>query len=179
MKRSVCAAARLEAERREAEAARKRLILGYGIAGLLTAAVLVGIVVVIASGGGGSDEDTPAAAHIDMATGSINGVAPDARKGTGPPPVENLDLENAAAAADCDLRLGPARRGNQHLEPGAPAPNYRTNPPTSGNHVATPSSGRRRLPEDARADQLRPLARARPDRDPVLARPARRRTSWP
>ena len=45
-------AARLEAERREAAGARKRLILGYAVAGGLTAAVLVGIVIVIASGGG-------------------------------------------------------------------------------------------------------------------------------
>ena len=63
-------AQRLEAERQEATSARKRLLLGYGLAGFLTAAVLAGIVVVIASGGGGSSEDTPAAAHIDLATGS-------------------------------------------------------------------------------------------------------------
>jgi hypothetical protein len=132
-------AARLEAERRDAQAARKRLILGYGVAGVLTAAVLVGIGVVIASGGGGgSNNDTPAAAHIDTATGSINGVAPDAREGTAPPAVHNLDLENAAADAGCDLRLNLPDEGNQHLEPGAKPPDYHTNPPTSGNHVTTP-----------------------------------------
>jgi hypothetical protein len=129
---------RLEAERREATAARKRLLLGYGAAGVLTAAVLAGIVVVIASGGGGSSEDTPAAAHIDLATGSINGVKADAREGTTPPPVGNLDLENAAAAANCDLRLDLPDEGNSHLEPGASPPKYGTNPPTSGNHVTTP-----------------------------------------
>jgi hypothetical protein len=131
-------AERLEAERRDALAARKRLILGYGVAGVLTAAVLVGIGIVIASGGGGSSEETPAAAHIDTATGSINGVAPDAREGTAPPPVENLDLQNAAADAGCALRLGLPDEGNTHLEPDAKTPNYRTNPPTSGNHVTTP-----------------------------------------
>ena len=131
-------AARLEAEQREAQAARKRLILGYGVAGVLTAAVLVGIVIVIASGGGGSSEGTPAAAHIDTATGSINGVAPDAREGTAPPAVQNLDLENAAADAGCDLRLGLPDEGSTHLEPDAKPPNYRTNPPTSGNHVTNP-----------------------------------------
>ena len=73
------------------------MILGYAVAGVLTAAVLAGIVVVIASGGGGSGDKQPAAAHIDTATGSVNGVAPDARKGTPPPPVANLDLKNAAA----------------------------------------------------------------------------------
>jgi hypothetical protein len=132
--------ARLEAERREAAAARKRLILGYGVAGVLTAAVLVGIVVVIASGGGGSSEETPAAAHIDTATGSINGVAPDSREGTPPPALQNLDLENAAAKAGCDLRLGLPDEGSTHLEPGSPAPKYRTNPPTSGNHDPEPQA---------------------------------------
>jgi hypothetical protein len=131
-------AARLEAERRDALAARKRLILGYGVAGVLTAAVLVGIGIVIASGGGGSSANTPAAAHIDTATGSINGVAPDAREGTASPTVQNLDLENAAAAAGCDLRLNLPDEGASHLEPGSKPPNYHTNPPTSGNHVTTP-----------------------------------------
>ncbi len=131
-------AARLEAERREALGARKRLILGYGVAGVLTAAVLVGIVIVIASGGGGSSEGTPAAAHIDTSTGSLNGVTPDAREGTAPPAVENLDLENAAADAGCVLRVGLPDEGGTHLEPDAKPPNYRTNPPTSGNHVTNP-----------------------------------------
>jgi Protein of unknown function (DUF3105) len=131
-------AARLEAERRDALAARKRLILGYGVAGVLTAAVLIGIGIVIASGGGGSSDNTPAAAHIDTATGSINGVPPDARAGTAPPAVKNLDLENAAADAGCDLQLNLPDEGANHLEPGSRAPNYRTNPPTSGNHVTTP-----------------------------------------
>jgi Protein of unknown function (DUF3105) len=131
-------AARLEAERREAQGARKRLILGYGVAGVLTAAVLVGIVIVIASGGGGSGEDTPAAAHIDTATGSLNEVTPDAREGTAPPAVENLDLENAAKDAGCVLRVGLPDEGSTHLEPDAKPPNYRTNPPTSGDHVTTP-----------------------------------------
>jgi hypothetical protein len=142
-------AARLEAERRETQAARKRLILGYGIAGVLTAAVLVGIVVVIVSGGGGSSGDTPAAAHIDTATGSINGVEPDAREGTTPPAVENLDLQNAAADAGCALRLGLPDEGSTHLEPGSRPPNYRTNPPTSGNHDPEPQAdgAYRRIPE--------------------------------
>ena len=132
-------AARLEAEQREAQAARKRLILGYGVAGVLTAAVLVGIVIVIASGGGGSSEDTPAAAHIDTATGSINGVAPDAREGTPPPAVENLDLENAAADAGCTCgsacRTKETRTWSRTPSPPTTAPTRRpratTSPPRS------------------------------------------------
>jgi Protein of unknown function (DUF3105) len=115
-------AARLEAERRD----------------VLTAAVLAGIVVVIASGGGGSNGETPEAAHIDTATGSINGVAPDDREGTAPPTVQNLDLENAAEEAGCVLRLNLPNEGAIHLKPGTKPPDYRTNPPTSGNHVASP-----------------------------------------
>ncbi|MEK6326758.1 MAG: DUF3105 domain-containing protein [Actinomycetota bacterium] len=130
-------AARLEAEQREALSARKRLILGYGVAGVLTAAVLAGIVIAIAGGGGGSGEETPEAAHIDTATGSLNGVTPDAREGTSPPTVQNLDLQNAAADAGCTLRLGLPDEGSAHLEPNAETPNYGTNPPTSGDHVTT------------------------------------------
>jgi Protein of unknown function (DUF3105) len=130
-------AARLEAERRETEGARKRLLLGYAVAGVLTAAVLAGIVVVALSGGGGGGPDEPAAAHIDTGTGSVNGVAPDAREGITPPPVGNLDLNTAAADANCDLRLNLRDEGNTHVQPGTHV-TYHTNPPTSGNHVAFP-----------------------------------------
>jgi Protein of unknown function (DUF3105) len=130
-------AARLEAERREAAGARKRLILGYAVAGVLTGAVLAGIVVVILSSGGTSGADEPAAAHIDIATGSVNGVAPDAREGTPPPAVGNLNLTSVAREANCELRLNLRNEGNTHVEPGTHV-TYHTNPPTSGNHVATP-----------------------------------------
>src|SRR5436309_658399 len=129
--------ARLEAERREAQGARKRLLLGYAVAGVLTAAVLAGIVVVVLSGGGGGGPNEPAAAHIDTSTGSVNGVAPDAREGTTPPPVGNLDLTTAAANANCDLRLNLRDEGNTHVQPGTHV-TYHINPPTSGNHVAFP-----------------------------------------
>ena len=130
-------AARLDAERREAQGARKRLLLGYAVAGVLTAAVLAGIVVVALSGGGGGGPDEPAAAHIDTGTGSVNGVAPDAREGIPPPPVGNLDLSTAAAGAGCDLRLNLRDEGNTHVQPGTHV-TYHTSPPTSGNHVAFP-----------------------------------------
>jgi hypothetical protein len=131
-------AERLEAERRESEAARKRVLLGYGVAGLLTAAVIAGIVVVIAgSGGGAGSSDTPAAAHINVETGSVNGVPADAREGTPPPLVRQASLSKAAAAAHCDLRLNLPNEGQTHIAPGKHV-TYDTNPPTSGNHVAPP-----------------------------------------
>jgi hypothetical protein len=130
--------ARLEAERRESLDARKRLVLGYAVAGILTAAVVAGIVVVIASGGGGSGADTPDAANIDTATGSLNDVPADAREGTAPSTSQNLDLENSAAEAGCVLRLNLPDEGANHIEPGSKPPDYRTSPPTSGSHVASP-----------------------------------------
>jgi hypothetical protein len=130
---------RLEAERREADAARKRMILGYGAAGVLTAAVIAGIVVVIAGGGGGSSSGGQCSqAHINTDSGSVNGVAPDCREGTQPPDLKQADLKKAAAAAGCDLRLDLPDEGNTHLPPNSKPPNYHTNPPTSGNHVVPP-----------------------------------------
>ena len=52
--------------------------------------------------------------------------------------MQNLDLENAADEAGCTLRLNLPNEGSSHLEPDAKPPNYRTNPPTSGDHVTTP-----------------------------------------
>lgn len=126
---------RLEAQQRDAEVQRRRLYLGYGLAGLLGAAVLVGVIVVIASsGGGGGSSGT---AHIDATTGSTNGAAPDERSGTDPPSVSDASLKSAAATAGCDLRLDLRDEGSSHLKPGQPAPAYGTNPPTSGDHSPT------------------------------------------
>ena len=133
--------ARLEAERRESEAERRRLILGYVVAGLLTAAVVAGLVIVIASGGGEGGQtqgDFPEHAHIQPLSGSTNDVEVDARQGTPPPPVEQGDLERAASEAGCELRLDLPDEGNNHLQPSEPVPDYDTNPPTSGDHITSP-----------------------------------------
>ncbi len=135
---------RLEAERREASAERRRLILGYAVAGVLGLAVVVGIVIVIAGSGGGDAEVTvdgneiPEAAHVEVQSGSVNGFAPDGRTGTPPPPIEQGDLETAAREAGCELRLDLTDEGNTHIEPQEPEPAYKTDPPTSGNHVVPP-----------------------------------------
>ena len=95
-------------------------------------------------------------------------------------PSHNLDLENAAEDAGCDPAAQPARRRKQPPGAGRHAPRLPHQPADLGQprHHPVPA-GRRRLREDARADRVRPLARARPDRDPVRARPAGRRTSSP
>ena len=133
-------AERLAAERAEASAQRRRLILGYVVAGVLTLAVVVGLIAVIASSGGsagGEPEagDLPDAAHVNVDTGFTNGKEPDDREGTEPPPLEQGDLETAAEEAGCDLQLDLPNEGQDHV-PDDELPEWDTNPPTSGNHSA-------------------------------------------
>jgi hypothetical protein len=131
---------RLEAERREAAEARRRLLLGYLVAGLLGAAVLGGLVIVIASGdGNGGGDSGPESAHIVPETGTVPPNAePDGREGTTPPALEQADLEEAAAIAGCELQLDLPDEGNTHIQPGDDPPDYETNPPTSGDHIVAP-----------------------------------------
>lgn len=131
-------AERLAAEQAEKSAARRRLMIGYVVAGGLALAVVVGLGVVIASGGGSGDgadgEDLPANAHIQVNSGYIHDVRPDGREGTPPPALEQGDLEKAAAEAGCELRLELPDEGSQHISKESEIPDYETNPPTSGNH---------------------------------------------
>jgi hypothetical protein len=131
---------RLAAERRDTEAARRRLLLGYVVAGLLAAAVVVGIVVVIASGGGnGDDEPSGGNAAIDPNSGIVpDDLSLDEREGTEPPAVQQADLEEAARAAGCELKLGLPDEGAGHLAPNEKAPDYGTSPATSGDHDPNP-----------------------------------------
>lgn len=132
---------RLEAEQRELAEARRRLIFGYVIGGVLALAVVVGLVIVITSGGGSAEvggKNLPDAAHVQINTGSTNDIPFDGRTGTPPPPLKQGDLQQAADEAGCDLKLDLPDEGNAHLQPGDPVPNYKTNPPTSGNHITVP-----------------------------------------
>ncbi len=133
-------AERLAAEQATARETRQRLIIGYVVAGALGLALVVGVVIVIVGGGGSStnDENFPANAHIQAQSGSTNGVAPDAREGTPPPPVQQGDLQAAAQAAGCELQLDLPDEGHTHLQPSDPVPDYGTNPPTSGDHIVPP-----------------------------------------
>jgi hypothetical protein len=131
---------RLAAEAKDQGEARRRAILGYTAAGILTAIVLVGIVVAIAGGGGGSS--TPggscgANAHVDLSVGAQNGVPCDDREGTPPPAVKVADLQTAAKDAGCTLTLNLPDYGHQHVAPGTNI-KYKGEPPTSGNHVEPP-----------------------------------------
>jgi len=127
--------AREKRERHQAGSERRRLMVGYGVAGVIGLAVVIGIVVAVVSA---SNKNDSGKSHINQGTGSTNGVQPDQRSGTTPPPPKVTDLKEAAKKADCDLRLNLPNEGHTHIPPTAPTPKYGTNPPTSGNHVEPP-----------------------------------------
>jgi hypothetical protein len=120
-----------------AKSAQRRLWLAYAGAGLVGLLVVAGIVVLIASSGGGGGGNT-ADAHIEVGSGSTNGIEPDDRTGTPPPPAKVTNLKVAANKAGCDLRLHLKDEGHTHIAPGSKTPDYETNPPTSGSHVEPP-----------------------------------------
>jgi hypothetical protein len=129
---------RIEGERGDESSSRNRLIVAYAIASTVVLAVAI-LVFVLASGGGG-DGAREGDAHINLnaSIGSTNGVQPDTRAGTPPPPVGIADLAAAAKRAGCKLRLKLKDEGHSHIPVGSPTPDYKTNPPTSGNHVEPP-----------------------------------------
>lgn len=110
------------------------MVLAYGIAGLIGLAVVAGIVAAISSSGGGGG----GAAHLNPASGSVNGFEPDEREGTDVPAAKETDLTKAAQKAGCVVRLELPDEGKSHLPPTATAPQYGTSPPTSGNHAESP-----------------------------------------
>jgi Protein of unknown function (DUF3105) len=127
--------ARQEREHKAAGSERRRLMVGYGLAGVIGLAVLIGIVVAIVSA---ASENDGGNSHIVQASGSTNGVQPDERSGADVPPPKVVSLKKAAKIAGCDLRLRLRDEGNNHLPQTAQPPEYKTNPPTSGNHVEPP-----------------------------------------
>jgi len=128
---------RLAAERASASKGRTRLYAGYAFAGVLTLAVLAGLVAVIASGGGGGGVDACSNAHIKNSNGTFRGLQPDCRQGTAPPPIKIADLQLSAQQAGCELKLDLADEGNTHVPNSTPV-QYKTVPPTSGNHNPVP-----------------------------------------
>lgn len=129
---------RIESEGAAESSGRNRLIVGYAIASTVALAIAV-LVFVLASGGGDSSEAAEGEAHINLNAeiGSTNGVEPDNRAGTAPPPVRTANLVAAAKQAGCDLRLKLKDEGAEHIPVGTPQ-EYGTNPPTSGDHVVPP-----------------------------------------
>jgi hypothetical protein len=128
---------RLAAERAAASTGRRRLLAGYVVAGVLTAAVLAGLVAVIASGGSDGGVDACGDAHIENSGGTFRGLEPDCREGTSPPPIRFADLQISTEQAGCELRLDLPQEGRTHVPNSTPV-NYKTVPPTSGNHNPVP-----------------------------------------
>lgn len=129
---------RIEAEERDSKSGSSRLLLAYAIGSTVVLAIAV-LVFVLATGGddsaGGNGD-----AHINVNSemGSTNGVTPDEREGTPPAPAQVTILEKAAKEAGCKLKLELEDEGHEHIAKNSPTPKYKTNPPTSGNHVEPP-----------------------------------------
>ncbi|MFL5898180.1 MAG: DUF3105 domain-containing protein [Solirubrobacterales bacterium] len=130
---------RIEAEQRESKGDNKRLLLAYAIGSSVVLAIAV-VIFIVASGGGSSDSGGNGGAHINVNTqfGSTNGVAPDEREGIPPPAPAVTNLQRAAKQAGCKLELHLEDEGHEHIPQNSPTPKYKTNPPTSGNHVEPP-----------------------------------------
>ena len=111
---------RLERERKEAAAVarRKRLQLGGGV--LLAVAAIAAVAVAIAVGFGGDDTDPKVPDSEQVAAAKL-------------PQQRTTDLDAAAKAAGCTV-ANPAFEGANHQEKDFTAGDYKTNPPTSGNH---------------------------------------------
>lgn len=135
---------RIAAEEAEQSSGRNRLLIGYAVVSTVVLAVAV-LVFVLVSGGddsssnvSGQTDDGGAHINLNEEVGNTNGVTPDERAGIVPPPPKETDVKVAAEKANCELRLKLPDEGNTHLPENAQPPNYKTSPPTSGNHVEPP-----------------------------------------
>ena len=143
---------RIEAEERESRSGGSRLIVGYAIASTVVIAIAVLVFVLVS---GGDDSSASGDAHINgnQQMGNTNGVQPDDRAGIVPARTKVFDLDEAAKQAGCDVQLKLEDEGSEHLPPKSPEPNYKTNPPTSGNHVGPPYQ----QADGAYSDEPKPL----------------------
>jgi hypothetical protein len=112
---------RMEREQAEQAAASRRRRLQFAFGGLLSVLIVAGVVVLALSvgsaGGGKGGEGQPSAAK---ASAKI-------------PAQQTANLKQAAQAANCKLVNAPIE-GNTHETKNFHESDYKTNPPTSGNH---------------------------------------------
>jgi hypothetical protein len=130
---------RLDKEAEQSSSDRKRLTVAY-VAGAVVVAIVAVVIIVLAASGGDDSAASGGEAHINLnlSFGSTNGVQPDERSGTPPPPVKVANLDTAAKQAGCKLKLHLRDEGHEHIPAGSKTPDYKTNPPTSGPHVEPP-----------------------------------------
>jgi hypothetical protein len=108
-----------EAAERASASRRKRLQFVFG--GFLTVVIVAGVAALAVgafSSGGGDNGGSP-----EKSNGKTVAI----------PGVQETDLKKAAAAASCTL-ANPPIEGNTHEDKDFKASDYKTNPPTSGNH---------------------------------------------
>jgi hypothetical protein len=123
---------RAERERKAQEAAaneRRKRMVGFGAAGLLVAVAVIAIIAVVLAGGGDSKDSS--------SSGEARGAEPtdDFPKASIPKP-KPTTLEAAAKAAQCTVKQFPSE-GRSHVSGKV---DYKTNPPTSGNHFEIPAA---------------------------------------
>jgi hypothetical protein len=121
-------AERLAAEQSAAEQAKRRRLYSIVVGGALALAAVAAIVAVAATGGG---EDGHGGDATIVGQDSYSGAAT-------PPAQEETDLFRVAAAAGCVLR-NPVIEGRTHVPPDQDV-EYKTSPPTSGNHDPNPAA---------------------------------------
>jgi hypothetical protein len=110
---------REEREAAERASAGRRKRLQYVFGGFLAVVIVAGVAALAAGAFSG---------------GSDGGSGPETPKGGADiPGVQETDLKKAAAAASCTL-ANPPIEGNTHEDKEFKASDYKTNPPTSGNH---------------------------------------------
>jgi hypothetical protein len=120
-------AERVAAEAAAAEQAKRRRTYSIVVGGVLAIAAVAAIVAVAATGGGGGHSATPAITGKDTYA-----------HGATPPAQQETDLFSVAPAAGCVLR-NPVIEGRTHVAPDKQV-EYKTNPPTSGNHDPQPAA---------------------------------------
>jgi hypothetical protein len=135
---------RIAAEKSEKQSGRNRLLIGYAVVSTVVIAIAV-VLFLLLSGGGdsstsaeGTTDGGGAHINLDETIGNTNGVQPDERAGVVPPAPKETNLKVAAQQANCELRLRLPDEGHTHLPVDAEEPNYKTSPPSSGNHVEPP-----------------------------------------
>jgi hypothetical protein len=119
---------RLEWEREQQEQAKRRRLYSIVAGGILVVAAAAAIIIAVAAGGGGGSS-----ASADSLGGTKLKIA-----AIKPPGQKTTDLFQAASKAGCTLS-NPPIEGRTHLDPNAPVPKYKTNPPSSGNHDPVPA----------------------------------------
>ena len=121
-------AERMAREQQDQEQARRKRLYSIVVGGALGAAAIAAVAVAVTAGGG------------DGASGSSGGVPSGAQTyegGVDPPPQQATELVPAARAAGCRLS-NPVIEGRTHVEESKDV-EYKTNPPTSGNHDPQPA----------------------------------------